>query len=156
MTQDAKFEDASEAPLNLGAQEAEDVQVLSALAQDAVLSVGDISWQANNRRLVLLINRFRWEHSTHTNATPERVRTLLVIDNVLNVSSMGVDSADKEMVLSLLEISYSAGEDGAGELTLTLAGDGAIRVQTEALELTLKDVTRPYSAPSGKTPDHGV
>lgn len=156
MTQDARFEDAREAPLNLGAQEAEDVQIISALAQDAVLAVSDISWQAANRRLILLLNRFRWEHDQQHNGKPERVRALLVIDNVQTVSSLGIDRTDKDLVLSLLEIAYAAQEDGAGVLTLTLAGDGAIRVQVEALELTLKDVTRPYSAPSGKTPDHGV
>jgi hypothetical protein len=37
---------------------------------------------------------------------------------------------------------------------LTLAGDGAIALEAEALEVTLKDVTRPYLAPSGKVPNH--
>jgi hypothetical protein len=37
---------------------------------------------------------------------------------------------------------------------LTLAGDGAIRLSVEALDVTLKDVTRPYVAPSGKLPGH--
>ncbi|MEL6416944.1 MAG: DUF2948 family protein, partial [Pseudomonadota bacterium] len=47
-------------------------------------------------------------------------------------------------------------EDAAGQVLLTLAGDGAIRLEVEALEVTLKDVTRPYRAPSGKAPDHGA
>jgi hypothetical protein len=39
---------------------------------------------------------------------------------------------------------------------LTLAGDGAIRLSVEALEVSLKDVTRPYRAPSGKVPQHDI
>ena len=39
-------------------------------------------------------------------------------------------------------------------MLLTLAGDGALRLEVEAIEVTLKDVTRPYRAPSGKVPHH--
>ena len=53
------------------------------------------------------------------------------------------------------ELAFAAGPDGTGTLTLTLAGDGAVALSVEALEVTLKDVTRPYRAPSGKVPSHG-
>ena len=36
MTEDARFEDGREAPLNLGALDADDLKVISSLAQDAV------------------------------------------------------------------------------------------------------------------------
>jgi hypothetical protein len=58
------------------------------------------------------------------------------------------------MVLSLMSIEFTAGTDGAGEVLLTLAGDGAIRLEVEAIEATLKDVTRPYVAPSKRAPVH--
>ena len=51
--------------------------------------------------------------------------------------------------------SFEAGEDGAGRVVLTLSGDGAISVEVEALEAVLRDVTRPYIAPSHKAPHHG-
>ena len=38
-------------------------------------------------------------------------------------------------------------------MILTLAGDGAVALEVEALEVTLHDVTRPYRAPSGKVPE---
>ena len=44
----------------------------------------------------------------------------------------------------------------AGLVVLTLAGDGALRAKVEALEVSLRDVTRPYLATSGKLPDHGA
>ena len=84
----------------------------------------------------------------------ERVRSVLVVEDVTRVQSFGFDRADKDLVLSLLAIGFAAGEDGTGRVTLTLAGDGAIALEVEALELRLEDVTRPYRAPSGKVPKH--
>ncbi|MDE4134227.1 DUF2948 family protein [Phaeobacter sp. QD34_3] len=156
---DATFEEGREAPLNLGAQEEEDLKVLSALVQDSVFPVTEMRWQAAERRFALLINRFRWEDRAAAERRArayERVQSLLVVDNVLGVASQGVDRGDKDLVLSLLSLSFEPGEDGAGHLVLTLAGDGAIRLSVEALELHLRDVTRPYTAPSGKAPDHGA
>lgn len=158
MTQnDAKFEDGVEAPLNLGALDGDDLQVVSSLAQDAVFPVTEMRWLAGERRFALLVNRFRWEDKDVAQArgrAVERVQSLLVVDNVLSVASQGVDRSDKDMILSLLSVTFEAGEDAAGELLLTLAGDGAIRLRVEALEVTLKDVTRPYKAPSRQVPDH--
>jgi hypothetical protein len=37
---------------------------------------------------------------------------------------------------------------------MTLAGDGVISCAVEALEVVLRDVTRPYIAPSRKAPRH--
>lgn len=155
MSEDAKFEDGAEAPLNLGAMDPEDLQVVSSLSQDAVFPITEMTWRAGERRFAILINRFRWEDQGRTRHAPERVQSLLVIDNVLRVASQGIDRNDRDTVLSLLSITFEPGEEGSGHLLLTLAGDGAIRLEIEALEVTLKDVTRPYRAPSGKVPDHG-
>ncbi|MCB2129189.1 MAG: DUF2948 family protein [Rhodobacteraceae bacterium] len=157
MREDARFEDAGARPLNLGAREADDVQVISALVQDAVLTGADISWQPARRRLSLLINRFRWEDrdAAETGRRPyERVRALLVIDGVTGVASQGIDRKDGSAILSLLSLAWLPGKDAEGRLELTLAGDGAIAANVEYLELTLKDVTRPYRAPSGHVPHH--
>lgn len=154
MSEDAKFEDGVEAPLNLGAMDPEDLQVISSLSQDAVFPITEMTWRAGERRFAILINRFRWEDQGRTRHAPERVQSLLVIDNVLRVASQGIDRKDRDTVLSLLSVTFEPGEEGSGHLILTLAGDGAIRLEIEALEATLKDVTRPYRAPSGKMPDH--
>lgn len=155
MSEDARFEDGREAPLNLGALDEDDLKVISSLVQDAVFTVADMIWRARERRLAFLLNRFRWEDDGRDRHGAERVRSLLVIDAVLGVSSQGVDRSDKDVVLSVLAVTFEADEDGSGHVVLTLAGDGAIRARVEALDLTLKDVTRPYRAPSGKAPDHG-
>lgn len=154
MTEDAKFEDAGESPLNLGAYDPEDLQVISSLLQDAIFPVTEMAWGAGKRRFALLLNRFRWEDRGRGRHAPERVQSLLVIENVLHVASQGIDRRDSDMILSLLTVTFEPGEEGAGYVLLTLAGDGAIRLEVEALEVTLKDVTRPYIAPSRKVPDH--
>lgn len=154
MTQDATFEDGREAPLNLGAQDGDDLQVIAALTQDAVFPITEMRWQARQRRFALLLNRFRWEDDARDRHRPERVQSLLVVDNVLRVASQGIDRTDPDTILSLLSLAFEPGQDGAGDLLLTLAGDGAIRLSVEALDITLKDVTRPYPAPSKKAPHH--
>jgi Protein of unknown function (DUF2948) len=149
---DARFEDGAEKPVNLLARDTDDLAVISALAQDAVLTAADIRYTKTKRRFALLINRFRWEDgAAHA---PERVRSLLVVEDVMVVKGQGVDRSDPHIVLSLLSLAFAQGDDGTGVVTLTFAGDGAIALGVEALEVSLKDVTRPYLAPSRHTPKH--
>lgn len=154
---DASFEDGREAPLNLGAEDADDLKVISTLVQDAVFPVTEMKWQPSHRRFGLLLNRFRWEDkdaAARRDRPFERVQSVLVFDSVLSVGSQGIDRSEKDIVMSLLSVEFEPGEDGAGQVLLTLAGDGAIRLKVEALDATLKDVTRPYRAPSGRAPQH--
>ncbi|KEP68515.1 hypothetical protein DL1_11305 [Thioclava dalianensis] len=154
---DARFEDGGEGALSLRAETEADLSVLSALVQDAVLPITEIVWDAKARRLALLINRFRWEDKPQAEAEGrpyERVRALLVIADVTQVSSQGIDRGDSDLVLSVLDIGFEPAQDGAGRVTLTLAGDGAIAAEVECLDIDLRDVERPYVAPSGKAPRH--
>ncbi|MFN4202406.1 MAG: DUF2948 family protein [Tabrizicola sp.] len=154
---DARFEDGGEAPLRLVAQDGEDLKVVSTLVQDAVLPVTEIRYDARRRRFAVLLNRFRWEdreEAERLGRAYERVRSLLVVEDVRKVQSMGFDRADKDLVLSVLSMSFDPGEDGTGRLSIVLAGDGAIALDVETLEVRLDDVTRPYRAPSGKVPRH--
>jgi len=154
MSDDATFEEGRETPLNLGAFDPDDLAVISALVQDAVFPITEMRWQARRHRFALLINRFRWEDTGRDRHGPERTQSLLVVENVLGAASQGIDRGDPDTVLSLLSVTFEPGEEGSGHLLLTLAGDGAIRLEIEALEVTLRDVTRPYRAPSGKVPSH--
>jgi hypothetical protein len=61
---------------------------------------------------------------------------------------------NKDMILSVLSVEFEETDAPSGFVTLTLAGDGAIRLDVEALDVSLKDVTRPYIAPSKKMPSH--
>ncbi|WP_198403453.1 DUF2948 family protein [Celeribacter ethanolicus] len=157
MVEDARFEDGGERPLALKAMDADDLTVISALVQDAIVPMGEISYDATHRRFALLINRFRWEdvEAAERRGRPvERVQAVLLFDDVMAARSSGVPTGDKQMILSLLAVAFTPSEDGMGTVEITLAGDGAIALQVEALDVTLKDVTRPYVAPSHHIPKH--
>jgi len=154
---DATFEDGAERPLRLWAQDPDDLTVVSALVQDAVFPAGEMSWAPGKRRFAVLLNRFRWEDAEAAKARHrgfERVQSLLEVSDVARVRSQGVPRGDRDTVMSVLTLEWEAGEDGTGVLTLTLAGDGAVALEVECLDVRLTDVTRPYRAPSGQAPEH--
>jgi hypothetical protein len=154
---DASFEDGAERPLALTAQDADDVQVMSSLLQDAVFTAADLTYDRKRREFAVLLNRFRWEDREGAEKARrgyERVRAILLLRDALTVRSQGIEPGNKDMVLSLLSLSFAPSQDGMGALTLVLAGDGLVEVQVEALDVTLRDVTRPYLAPSRKAPRH--
>ena len=157
---DARFEDGAEKPLRLIARGADDLQVISALVQDAVLTGADMQFARAKRRFSLLLNRYRWEDPESARGTrAERVRCVLDFADVRGVSAQGIER-DKDTVLSLLSVTFEAEGDeiegiaGPGRVVLTFAGDGAVALSAECLEVTLADVTRPYRAPSGVVPHH--
>ena len=157
MSEDARFEDGGERPLRLVARDAEDLRVISALVQDGVFQRSEARWLCASRRFALLINRFRWEDlpaAERSGRSFERVRSVLSIEDVLRVQASGLEDVDDDTVLSILAMTWEPGDDESGVIELTLAGDGAIRVKVEALEVILRDVTRPYRAPSGRAPRH--
>ena len=157
MVEDARFEDGGEQPLRLKALDSEDLTVISALAQDAVVPVGEISYDPAQRRFAVLLNRFRWEDvaiAQKRNRPVERVQAVLLFEDVMAARSSGVPRADKDLILSILAITFAPTEDGMGTVEITLAGDGTIALDVEALDVTLKDVTRPYVAPSHQVPSH--
>ena len=157
MAEDAKFEDGGEKPLRLKAEDTDDLAILAALAQDAVFPASEMTWAKGQRRFAILLNRFRWEDQENAAARKrayERVQSVLVVNDVVKVQSQGVAQGDADTVMSLLSIDFEAGEDGTGRVMLTLAGDGAIALDVECLDVVLKDVTRPYVAPSKSVPKH--
>ena len=159
MSDDARFEDGGEKPLRLKALDAEDLTVIAALVQDAVFPAAEMRWDKKARRFALLLNRFRWEDADRAAKRRrdfERVQSVLMIEDVMAVRSQGVDPSDKDVVYSLLSLVFVPGDDGTGRLELTLAGDGAVAVDVETLEVVLRDVTRPYVAPSKKAPHHDL
>ena len=154
---DARFEDGAEVPLRLVAQDAEGLAILSALLQDAVFPIIEMTFALKRRRFALLVNRFRWEDRDAADRAGrgyERVQSLLVFEDVLSVKTQGIDRRDTATILSLLSVRFTHGDEGAGLVELVLAGDGAIGLQVEALDATLRDVSRPYLAPSRHVPVH--
>ena len=111
MAQDASFSDGADSALYLGAVTPEDLEVISSILQDSIFSIKDLAWSKKKRQVAVLINRFRWENQSADSmkkTIPERVRSLLIVDNVLHVSSKGIDRSDINAPLNLLKsVSYT-------------------------------------------------
>lgn len=135
--------------LKLAAADAEDLQVLSARLQDAVLKLKNVSWQPRKRRFAAVVNRLRWEAGGQT-----RVRAGLHFDGVLKVQSHKVKLGADEAVVSLLAVTFTpnGGEDPGGVIELVLAGGGAFRLTVECVDAELADMTSSWTARG--TPDH--
>jgi hypothetical protein len=141
--------------LKLIAFDADDLAVVSAHLQDAVLRVGEIAYLPRNRRFAAIVNRFDWPEALDgAGGRPEaytRRRSGLRFERVLGAKVMGIDLARKDTVLSLLALSFEPAEAPGGTVTLHFAGGGAIRLETECIEAELKDlgpVWRAASMPS--------
>lgn len=140
-------------PLRLLAQSADDLEVISAAVQDAVVKAGNISYNARQHRFTLEVNRFRWEDGARKRKQGERVRTLLAIDGVMGVRTRAITKADPEMILSLLQISFEPGDEApAGKVMLLFAGDGELALDVEVLDVTLLDSD--YVWPTKNLPSH--
>ena len=62
----------------------EDLAVVSAHLQDAVLKVSDVMWRPQEKRLVLALNRFDWESAQADRPAYRRRRAALRFERVLS------------------------------------------------------------------------
>jgi len=129
--------------LKLIALDAEDLAVVSAHVQDAVVRVGDLRWLAGEGRFVVVMNRFVWEKK---HGPDERRRAVLHFDRVTAAQASGVRPERADAVLSLLAVTFEPGEAPAGTIVLSFAGGGAIRLAAECIEARLADVGGAWAA----------
>ncbi|MFZ4689078.1 MAG: DUF2948 family protein [Polymorphobacter sp.] len=127
--------------LTLLGQSAEDLTAISALLQDATLRGADLAWDKRSRRLVLLVNRYRWESSIRS-----RVRAALRMETVAAVQRQNWPPAP-DAVLNLLSLT----QDGEW-LVLTFAAGAALRARVEVIEVVLEDIAAPWG--TGREPQH--
>ena len=140
--------------LKLRATDADDLAVISAVLQDAVIPSDEIAYLPTERRFVLVANRFCWEDSDGEGENVrgriyERVHCGFVIDAVNAVKSRGIDSSTKDRILSLLAI-----EARGGAIELTFSAGAAIRVEVDRIACHLEDVAEPY--PTRLRPSHAL
>ena len=149
-------------PLRLRAVDTIDLAVIAAHLQDAVVQVADMAYQPAQRRFAVMFNRFMWEDvqdeagkgaKADKNAPYRRVRSVLHFDGVMKVKSQGLRMERKEAVAEMLTLAFEAKDDVAGTITMTFAGGGAIKLEVEALDAWLSDVSQPWSTKN--LPSHG-
>jgi len=133
--------------LRLIATSIDDLRVIAALTQDAVLQPGDLHYDPRARHCVLLLNRYRWE-APHSRT---RVRSALRFPFVRAARHRDVDQRSiAGRVLSLMALEATRQPDDEVSLDLHFAtggtGQPAIRLLCETLDVTLEDLTDPWPA----------
>lgn len=141
--------------VKLVARTAEDVDVISALLQDATVKVGEMTYRPGERRFACVTNRYRWETvAGKRRRRGERIRSGLHIDFVLKAQVQSLALDQTEQVLELLAIRADGDPDVEASLTLVFAGGAAIKLQVDGLEMVLEDLSEPWRA--RRRPEHAV
>ncbi|RYE78285.1 MAG: DUF2948 family protein [Hyphomicrobiales bacterium] len=137
--------------LKLLALDSEDLDVISATTQDAIVRVGDMGYAKADKRFALLMNRYAWEEQGKKGL---RKRTALHFDRVEAVQAAGINLEAREGVLDLLAIRFAATNDPAGTVELSFAGGGTLRLEVECLEARMQDLGAAWAAKL--KPEHTV
>lgn len=145
--------------LKLIALEAEDLNVLSAHLQDAVMTVADVAYIPAEKRFAGLLNRFDWSDAAAKDGrdkTYTRRRTALRFEKVRRAQLKNIDLSDKKQVLNLLAIQFEAHgpDDPSGFVSLVFAGDAGILLDVEYIEAEMRDLGGVWATSS--KPEHAA
>lgn len=137
------------ADLKLLALDADDLSVISAHLQDAVVKVGDLAYLPREKRFAALLNRFDWADAVKDGRQNfARRRAALRFERVLAAQLSGIDLKNTGKVLNLLAIGFEAREAPEGDVTLVFADNGAIRLRVECIEAEMQDLGPAWQAKS--------
>ena len=150
--------------LKLRAEDQEDLKVIAACLQDALIPLSDIHYVDSERRVILVANRFRWENCPDLPEVPaaaadgiecsnyERVNCGILFDNITAVRRRGLDQRDRGRILELLTMSIETGEGGRMAVVMLFAGGAAIRLEGENIKCRISDIGEPW--PTQFRPNH--
>ncbi len=126
--------------LKLIARTVDDLRVVSAHLQDAIVNVNDIANLKKNRIFLLQLNRFMWEDvEKGVFRKNKRIRTILKFENVIKVNSKNINQANKDKFLDFLTIETNIMTDNNYEMKILFAGNSVVKVISEVIEVTLDD-----------------
>ena len=126
-------------PLRLLAEDADDLHIISAALQDAILRPVDIVWEPQARRVTLALSRFCWE------CGGTRVMSAMQFGDVLSVKSRRLPRGP-EHALELLAMDFEPGEAPGGRVIMMFAGGGDLRIDVECLDAVLTDLSERWPA----------
>lgn len=136
--------------LRLIAFDCEDLKVISANVQDALVQVSDMAYLPKSKQFVLVAARFDWVRAAE--GVWERCRTGLQFKRVMKASCTGFAQRDKAAILNLLSIGFRETSAPAGEVQLIFSGGCGLRLEVECLETELRDFDIRWKA--GAVPGH--
>lgn len=137
--------------LKLLALDEEDLAIISAHLQDAVVKVADMGFLPRTQRFALVMNRFDWDQKVLAGEHVRR-RTGLHFERVRSVRVRGMDPRNRDVVLNLLAVTFTPTEAPSGEVTLAFSGGADIRFEVECIEARLSDLGPAWSC--GAAPAH--
>ncbi len=135
--------------LKLVALDKDDIEVMSAHVQDALVKVADIFWQPREHRFMMALNRFDWMGALDAKPTApgkpdpadyRRCRTALRFERVNACKCRNLDQTDKAALLNLLAVEFAETDAPAGVVSLIFSGGGVVRLEVECLEAELADL----------------
>lgn len=136
------------------AADADDLRAMSTVLQDAVVKIGDMAYLPRERRFAFVANRFLWEAGGDREVGPFwRTRAGAHFDDVRAAQWSRLRPDAKDAVVELLAVEFKPSVDGAGEVTLTFSGGGAVRLAVDAVNAELRDIAAPWRA--RMKPRHG-
>lgn len=140
--------------LKLLAKDVEDLEVVSALLQDAIAPVCDMAYQPSERMFVMVVNRFCWcerdvESEDNNNLCHERVRCAVSVGGVANVQLHGLDLSERGKILELLAVLLKN-----NIMEFVFAGGGVIRLALDNWNMKVGDFGEPW--PTSCQPVHEV
>ena len=134
--------------LRLIALDQEDLAVVSAHVQDAVVKVQDLTWLPSEKRFVMALNRFVWEAAPRglfRRRDYQRRRAALHFERVDGVQVTGIDKDRLEDVLSILALRFDPGEGPSGHVSILFAGNATLRLSVECMEAQITDLGPAWS-----------
>lgn len=131
--------------LKLRAEDAEDLAIISACLQDALVSVRDLAYVLEDHTFLLVANRFRWESGvgpTPGEAGYQRTLCGVAFSGVSAVSYSGFRRTEDTRILSLLAIRSTT-----GTILLEFSGGAAIRLEAARILCHAMDIGEPWPTP---------
>ena len=126
--------------LKLLATSDEDLRVIAAHLQDAIVSTKETANLKKNRIFLIELNRFMWEDvEKGVFRKNKRIRTIVKFDNVINVVSKNINLREEKNFLDFLTIESSLLLDKSYEIKLIFSGNGIIKIKAEVIDVTLDD-----------------
>ena len=126
--------------LKLIARTEEDLRVVSAHLQDAIVNISDIANLEKNKIFLMRLNRFMWEDvEKGVFRKNKRISTIIKFENVIKVHSKNINQKKKDKFLDFLTIETNKMPDNNYEMKIVFSGDLIIRVISEVIEVTLDD-----------------
>jgi DUF2948 family protein len=148
--------DESGATLKLRAEDADDLAVISACLQDALVAVRDLAYVPQERSFLFVANRFRWEGGLRPapgETGYQRTLCGVALHAVAGVTYYGFRRSENDRILSLLAI--RPGRDGeAGTIRLEFSGGPAIRLEVDHILCHATDLGEPW--PTQWQPRHDM